>query len=101
MLLQTTIRVLGGLLSAYHLTEDPLFLEKAKDLGDRLISAFSTDTGLPLPMVNLAERIGIPDQYSPALVSTAEISTLQLELKYLSMLTDDEKYWEKAENVGT
>ncbi|SJL08272.1 related to alpha-mannosidase [Armillaria ostoyae] len=97
---ETTIRVLGGLLSAYHISgEDPLYLERAVDLADRLLPVFDTPTGLPLPMVNLVERKGIPDKEFPLLVSTAEVSTLQLEFRYLSFLTDNEIYWEKAENV--
>ncbi len=36
-LFETTIRVLGGLLSTFHLSKDKLFLEKAEDLGDRLV----------------------------------------------------------------
>lgn len=98
---QTTIRVLGGLLSAYHISgEDPLYLERAVDLADRLLPVFDTPTGLPLPMINLVERKGIPDKEFPLLVSTAEVSTLQLEFRYLSFLTDNEIYWEKAENVS-
>lgn len=61
--------------------------------------AFETPTGLPLSMVNLAKRIGVPDKDNRGLVSTAEVSTLQLELKYLTMLTDDKTYWDKAETV--
>jgi endoplasmic reticulum Man9GlcNAc2 1,2-alpha-mannosidase len=34
-LFETTIRVLGGLLSTYHLSKDKLFLDKAEDLGNR------------------------------------------------------------------
>ena len=34
-LFETTIRVLGGLLSAYHLSGDKVFLDKATELGDR------------------------------------------------------------------
>lgn len=49
--------------------------------------------------MNLATRTGIQDKWSPHLVSTAEVATLQLELRYLSVLTEDEKYWEKAEHV--
>ena len=80
---------------------DPLYLERAVDLADRIMVAFDTTSGLPLPMVNLAQRVGVPDKDLPLLVSTAEISTLQLELRYLSFLTDDDVYWEKAENVWT
>lgn len=40
---EITIRVLGGLLSAYHLSgEDKLFLDKAVDLADRLLPVFDT-----------------------------------------------------------
>ena len=99
-LVQTTIRVLGGLLSAFHVTKDTIYLERAKDLADRMMPAFETPTVLPLSMVNLAKRVGVPDKDNRGLVSTAEVSTLQLELKYLTMLTDDKIYWDKAETVG-
>jgi mannosyl-oligosaccharide alpha-1,2-mannosidase len=52
-LFETTIRVLGGLLSAYHLSADKMFLEKAKDLGDRLMGAFTSPSGIPYSDVNL------------------------------------------------
>ncbi|KAH8094676.1 glycoside hydrolase [Cristinia sonorae] len=96
---ETTIRVLGGLLSAYHFSSDPLFLDKAKDLADRILPAFDTPSGLPVSMINLAQRVGVSDVDNRGLVSTAEASTLQLEFRYLSLLTDDEEYWRKAEKV--
>ncbi|KAH9885458.1 glycoside hydrolase [Cubamyces lactineus] len=96
---ETTIRVLGGLLSAYALTEDPLFLEKARELGDRIMPAFETPTGLPLSHINLAQRKGYKTPDNNGLVSTAEISTLQLEFRYLSYLTDNDAYWDAAEKV--
>ena len=34
---ETNIRALGGLLAAYDLSGDAVFLEKAKDLGERLL----------------------------------------------------------------
>lgn len=52
-LFETTIRVLGGLLSAFHLSADKMFLEKAKDLGDRLLGAFGSPSGIPFSDVNL------------------------------------------------
>ena len=33
---ETTIRCLGGLVTAYELSGDPVLLEKATDLGERL-----------------------------------------------------------------
>ncbi|GLB36784.1 putative glycosyl hydrolase 47 family protein [Lyophyllum shimeji] len=95
---ETTIRVLGGLLSAYHLSGgDELYLERATDLADRMMPVFDTPTGLPTSEVNLGKRQGIEDPNN--VVSTAEASTIQLELRYLSYLTDNEEYWDKAENV--
>ncbi|KAI0297605.1 glycoside hydrolase [Multifurca ochricompacta] len=97
---ETTIRVLGGLLSAYHLSGgDPLYLTRARDLGDRLLPVFDTPSGLPLPMVNLQRREGVWSQEGHGIVSTAEASTLQLEFRYLSELTDEDVYWKKAERV--
>lgn len=69
------------------------------DLADRILPAFDTPSGLPLSMVNLGLRVGVSDTDNRGLVSTAEASTLQLEFKYLSLLTDEEEYWRKAEKV--
>src|ERR1700761_1350188 len=96
---QTTIRVLGGLLSSFHLSNDSIFKEKAVDLADRLMVAFSTRSPLPTTMVNLGKRIPIPDSQNSFLVSTAEVATLQLEFRYLSQLTGDYKYWKAVEKV--
>jgi len=113
---ETTIRMLGGLLSAHYLsTEFPnmapltdddegaagedLYLEKAKDLADRLMGAFESPSGVPFASVNLKTSVGVPSHDDGGASSTAEAATLQLELKYLSKLTGEAFYWEKAENV--
>jgi hypothetical protein len=46
-LFETTIRVLGGLLSGLHQNQDARILKKAVDLGDRLLVAFQTNSGIP------------------------------------------------------
>lgn len=93
--------MLGGLLAAYHLTGgDSLYLEKARELGERILPTFDgTPHGLPLSQVNLARREGVEDPDYRGLVSTAEIATLQLEFRYLAFLTDEEIFWEKAEHA--
>ncbi|RIA85716.1 Glycoside Hydrolase Family 47 protein [Glomus cerebriforme] len=97
---ETTIRVLGGLLSAYHLSgNDTLFLSKAIDLGDRLLGAFSSPSGVPFASINLASRKGIAAHFAGGVSSTSEATTLQLEFKYLSYLTGNEEYWKKAEET--
>jgi len=47
-------RVVGGLLSAYDLSGDKVFLEKAKDITDRLLPAWETTSGIPYNRINLA-----------------------------------------------
>ncbi|KAF9068764.1 glycoside hydrolase family 47 protein [Rhodocollybia butyracea] len=97
---ETTIRVLGGLLSAYELSgHDKIYLDRAIELADRILPAFDTPSGLPLPSINLGKKVGIPDLDIPYLVSTAEVSTLQLEFRYLSYLTGADVYWETVERV--
>lgn len=46
-------RVVGGLLSAYDLSGDKIFLEKAKDIADRLLPAWDTKSGIPYNAINL------------------------------------------------
>lgn len=94
---ETTIRVLGGLLSAYHLSGyDALYLEKATDLGHRLVGAFHTESGIPYASVVLST--GLPYKaHVPS--STAEATTVQLEFKYLSYLTGDMQFWDAAQRV--
>ena len=62
--------------------------------------AFDTPTGLPLSHINLAQRKGYKTPDNNGLVSTAEVSTLQLEFRYLSYLTDNDAYWDAVEKVS-
>lgn len=64
-----------------------------------MLPAFDTPSGLPLSSIDLAKRLGIPDHDNNGMVSTAEVSTLQLEFRYLSHLTDDDVYWKAVERV--
>jgi mannosyl-oligosaccharide alpha-1,2-mannosidase len=88
---ETTIRALGGLLAAYELDGDQRLLDKARGLGDRLLKGFETDSDLPFQLVNL--KTGNPTRGA---VSIATVGTLQLEMQYLSDVTGDPKYQEKA-----
>ncbi len=49
---ETVIRYLGGLLSAYALSHEPILLERADDLATKLAGAFDTPTGFPAYGVN-------------------------------------------------
>ena len=50
---EITIRLLGGLLSGYQLTNDKRLLLLAQDLGNRLLPTFDSPTGLPYGFINL------------------------------------------------
>jgi len=45
---------MGGLLSAYDLSGDNVFLEKARDIADKLLPAWNTPSGIPYNRINLA-----------------------------------------------
>lgn len=96
---ETTIRMLGGLLSMYHLTHDQLYLDKAKDLGDRLLGAYDTASGIPTASVNLKTKKSVLSHADSGASSTAEVASLQLEMKYLSHVLKDPKYGDAAEKV--
>ena len=54
---ETTIRYLGGLLSAYALSKEPILLTQATELGDLLMPAFNSPSGLPYHEVNLVTYV--------------------------------------------
>ncbi|XP_075403801.1 endoplasmic reticulum mannosyl-oligosaccharide 1,2-alpha-mannosidase-like [Tenrec ecaudatus] len=93
---ECTIRVLGGLLSAYNLSGDSLFLGKAEDLGERLLPAFQTHSKLPHSHVNLATG----EVHSAFMQSSvAQVGSIQLEFRELSRLTGKEKFQEAVDEV--
>ncbi|TVU04358.1 hypothetical protein EJB05_08422, partial [Eragrostis curvula] len=96
---ETTIRVVGGLLSAYDLSADKIFLEKARDIADRLLPAWDTSSGIPYNRINLAQGRASNPRWNGGRSILADSGTEQLEFIALSQRTGDPKYQQKAENV--
>jgi len=96
---ETTIRSLGGLLAAYDWSGDAAFLDKAEDLGDRLLKAFDTKSGLPWNQVNLKTGAGKNQQRSPMETSIAAAGSLQVEFRFLAHATGNQEYAEKSERA--
>jgi len=109
---ETTIRMLGGLLSAHYLSStfpkmapvkdtlsDDIYLEKAVDLADRLMGAYNSTSGVPYASVWLKDKRGMSSKDDGGASSTAEATSVQLEMKYLAKLTGETQYWELAEKV--
>ncbi|KAJ7089860.1 glycoside hydrolase [Mycena belliarum] len=110
---ETTIRYLGGLLSAYALSGEPILLQKADELGSGLLPAFATASGLPMFAVN--PHTGETRGGWTGGVLWAEALSNQMELcvyfsqylcslnvrhsKYLASLTGRAEYYEKTEKV--
>lgn len=93
---EITIRLLGGLLSSYQLTGDKRLLELAENLGNRLLPAFNSPTGMPYVYVNL--RTG---KTRDAVSNPAEIGTLLIEFGTLSKLTAKPIFYDKAKRAVT
>ncbi|KAJ3723053.1 alpha mannosidase-like protein [Lentinula raphanica] len=101
---ETTIRVLGGLLSGHIFASQPgpfhltwytgELLDLAYDLGKRLLPAFSTPTGIPLARINLRHGLVRGETVETC---TAGAGSLILEFATLSRLTGDARF-EKAAN---
>jgi mannosyl-oligosaccharide alpha-1,2-mannosidase len=53
-LFETVIRYVGGLLSAYDLSHEKIFIRKAVELVDRLLPAFDTPSGIPYQYINFS-----------------------------------------------
>ena len=72
---------------------DGFLLTLAHDLGIRLLTAFSTETGIPYGTVNLL--YGIPPGET-SVASLAGGGTLSIEMELLSRLTGDERFGQAA-----
>ncbi|KAI5649349.1 hypothetical protein M9H77_35354 [Catharanthus roseus] len=104
---ETTIRVLGGLLSAHLIASDyntgmriPSYngelLNLAEDLARRMLPAFDTPTGIPFGSVNLLHGV---DENESKITSTAGGGTLTLEFGVLSRLTNDSIFEQVTKNA--
>jgi hypothetical protein len=83
-LFETTIRIVGGLLSAAHLRGNGHdLLMPAVEIAVRLLSAFNTPSGVPLSDVNLEEASAQHPAWTTA-SSLSEVSTLSMEFSHVA-----------------
>ncbi|KDQ18619.1 glycoside hydrolase family 47 protein [Botryobasidium botryosum FD-172 SS1] len=91
---ETTIRYLGGLLSAYELSnyKDEILLQKAQQLGDKLAFAWSKGNAVPYNTLNFTDN-------QPRVETTgiAVAGSLILEFSRLSKYTKNDKYTKLAD----
>ncbi|KAG8451584.1 hypothetical protein GDO86_003689 [Hymenochirus boettgeri] len=99
-LFEVNIRYIGGLLSAYFLTGKEVFRDKAIGLGNKLLPAFSTPTGIPRGIINLGNGLNWSWGWASAGSSIlAEFGTLHLEFAQLSELSGNTIFIDKVNTI--
>ncbi|KAK7750299.1 hypothetical protein SLS62_007816 [Diatrype stigma] len=95
---ETTTRHLGGLLSAYDLSHEPVLLKKAVELGDMLYAAFDTPNRMPpfwLDFDKAKRGLLQAGDHDPS----ASVASSSLEFTRLAQLTKDNKYYDAIDRV--
>lgn len=96
---ETTIRHLGGLLSAFDLSKETTLLTKAIELGDMLYAGFDTPNRMPpfwLDFEKAKDGDLQPGTHDPS----ASITSSGLEFTRLAQLTGDNKYYDAINRVS-
>lgn len=98
---ETTIRYLGGFLSAYDLSNEqfPSLLTKAIEMGDMLYFAFDTPNRMPITRWNFKAAARGATQIAPEGILLAELGSLTLEFTRLSQVTGDPKYYDAVQRI--
>lgn len=83
---ETVIRVLGSLVSMFHLSGDEMYAKRAEELGARLAVAFGTEHNFPWPRCYLNETGRCETHYHDSdVLYLAEVGTVQLEYRALAL----------------
>ncbi|KAI1412647.1 glycoside hydrolase family 47 protein [Hypoxylon sp. FL1857] len=96
---ETTIRYLGGFLSAYDLSGDQRLLRKAREVGDMLYKAFDTPNRMPITRWDLDYASQEGQQVAPSTALLAEVGSFCMEFTRLSVITGDPKWFDAAERI--
>ncbi|EEH34075.1 endoplasmic reticulum mannosyl-oligosaccharide 1,2-alpha-mannosidase [Paracoccidioides lutzii Pb01] len=98
---ETTIRYLGGFLSAYDLTEckDGRLLDKAVELGDMIYASFDTPNRMPVTRWSPQKAVKGKKQYPAKEGIIAEVASSSMELTRLSQLTGDMRWFDAIQRI--
>ncbi|UKZ81041.1 hypothetical protein TrVFT333_008809 [Trichoderma virens FT-333] len=95
---ETTIRHLGGLLSAYDLSGERVLLRKAVELGEMLYMGFDTPNRMPGFWLDF-EKAKSGKLVAGTNDPSASPCSLSMEFTRLSQLTGDSKYYDATDRV--
>ncbi|KAM0495253.1 hypothetical protein ACHAP8_008099 [Fusarium lateritium] len=99
---ETTIRYLGGFLSAYELSgrAHSILLKKAIELGDLLMVAFDTPNHMPVTRLEWKKVAYGQSQSASRETLVSELGSMSLELTKLSQITGNMKYYDAVKRLG-
>lgn len=100
-LFETTIRYLGGLLSAYDVSESKYrtLLDKAVELAEILMGAFDTPNRMPVTYYRWMPTFASQPHRAGTRVVLAEIGSLSVEFTRLAQLTREPKYYDAIDRI--
>lgn len=98
-LFEVTIRYLGGLLAAYDLSQEPILLAKAVELGNTLYATFDTPNRLPSHWLDY-EKAKQGTQTADDKMSGAAGGTLCMEFTRLAQITGEDKFYDAVERLN-
>ncbi|KAL9093637.1 MAG: hypothetical protein Q9159_000166 [Coniocarpon cinnabarinum] len=100
-ILKVTVHYLGGLISAYEISEMEysILLEKATQLGHLLYHAFDTPNRMPVTRWNPRHILSGQKQFASETTILAELAGLPLEFTRLSQLTGDPRWFDATQRV--
>ncbi|KAI5358708.1 putative glycoside hydrolase family 47, six-hairpin glycosidase-like superfamily [Septoria linicola] len=98
-LFETTIRYMGGFLSAYDLSGDRRLLDKSIELADMIYAAFDTPNRMPILRWDFHAARDGKEQVSPEKIILAEIGSLCLEFTRLSQITGESKWYDAVARI--
>jgi mannosyl-oligosaccharide alpha-1,2-mannosidase len=96
---ETTIRYLGGFLSAFDLSQDARLLQKAVEVGDMIYKSFDTPNRMPIMRWDIKGAADGERQVAGYNTLVAEIGSLCMELTRLSQITEDPKWFDATHRI--
>ncbi|KAH8682247.1 family 47 glycosyl hydrolase [Xylariales sp. PMI_506] len=96
---ETTIRHLGGLLSAFDLSQETALLQKAIEIGDMLYAGYDTPNRMPPFWLDFEKAKG-GRQVAGAHDASAAVASSGLEFTRLAQLTGQDKYYDAINRIS-
>ena len=102
-LFETTIRYLGGLLSAHDVSNGkyPIIVKKAVELADVLMGAFDTPNRMPIMYYFWKPTFASNPHRAGTRAVLAELGSLSMEFTRLAQITGEHKYYDAVARITT